>query len=235
MKKYVICLKHGKKYGPEYVNTLAKMVKRNCTLDYEFVCYTEDPNGIDLNLVTIRPLPTAYRIGGWWFKPLLFNPDSNERGTMLYIDLDVIIFRNIDKLFTHLQDQFLVLRDFNRWRQPGWKKFNSSVVRWNTGQHPQIYKNFVTDTINISRRFHGDQDWLFAQVKKDFQYFPDEWIQSYKWEMRGMPPLTRDAAGHRNFVSPGVPKILPQTSIAVFHGDPNPKVCCDPWCKENWR
>ena len=50
-----------------------------------------------------------------------------------------------------------------------------------------------------------------------------------------MPPLTRDAAGHRNFVSPGVPKILPETSIAVFHGDPNPKVCCDPWCKENWR
>ena len=107
MKKYVVCLKHGKKYGPEYVNTLAKMVKRNCTLDYEFVCYTEDPTGIDLNLVTIKPLPTAYRIGGWWFKPLLFNPDSNERGTMLYIDLDVIIFRNIDKLFTHLKDQFL--------------------------------------------------------------------------------------------------------------------------------
>ena len=57
MKKYVVCLKHGKKYGPEYVNTLANMVQRNCTLDYEFVCYTEDPIGIDTSKVTIRPLP----------------------------------------------------------------------------------------------------------------------------------------------------------------------------------
>ena len=27
----------------------------------------------------------------------------------------------------------------------------------------------------------------------------------------------------------------PETSIAVFHGDPNPKHCSDPWCKENWK
>ena len=32
-----------------------------------------------------------------------------------------------------------------------------------------------------------------------------------------------------------VPIIKENTSIAVFHGDPNPKVCCDPWCKENWK
>lgn len=235
MKKYVVCLKHGNKYGPEYVNVLANMVKRNCTLDYEFVCYTENPIGIDTNKVTIRPLPTAYKIGGWWFKPLLFNPDLNERGTILYIDLDVIIFKNIDKLFTHLPDQFIVIRDFNRWHQKGWNKMNSSVVRWNVGQHPQIYKDFVKDASQVARRYHGDQDWLFAKVKKDFQFWPDEWIQSYKWEMRGKPPLTRDAAGFRNFTTPGVPLIKPETSIAVFHGDPNPKICCDPWCKENWH
>ena len=41
--------KHGKSMAPEYVNTPAKMVKRNCTLDYEFVCYTEDCTGIDPN------------------------------------------------------------------------------------------------------------------------------------------------------------------------------------------
>ena len=23
--------------------------------------------------------------------------------------------------------------------------------------------------------------------------------------------------------------------INIFHGDPNPKVCSDPWCKENWK
>ena len=62
MKKYVVCLKHGKKYGPEYVNTLANMVQRNCTLDYEFVCYTEDPTGIDTVSYTHLTLPTIYSV-----------------------------------------------------------------------------------------------------------------------------------------------------------------------------
>ena len=134
---------------------------------------------------------------------------------MLYIDPDVIIFRNIDKLFTVCQDQFMVLRDFNRWRQVGWKKFNSSVVRWNTGQHPQIYKQFVADTINVSKKIHGDQDWLYAQVKKDFQYFPDEWIQSYKWEMRGMPINTR-CPRTQKFCVTGVPKINLRHPLLCF-------------------
>ena len=31
------------------------------------------------------------------------------------------------------------------------------------------------------------------------------------------------------------PKILPETNVAVFHGEPNPHQCIDPWCKENWK
>jgi len=58
---------------------------------------------------------------------------------------------------------------------------------------------------------------------------------SYKWEMRKRPPMIRRPDGIRDFVSPGVPTIKPETSIAVFHGDPNPKHCSDPWCKENWK
>ena len=47
----------------------------------------------------------------------------------------------------------------------------------------------------------GDlQDWLFENVKTDFNFWPDEWIQSYKWEMRGKPEMTR-ITGKRNFVT----------------------------------
>ena len=52
--------------------------------------------------------------------------------------------------------------------------------------------------------------------------------------MRGRPEMNR-YNGKRNFVSPGDPIIKPETSIAVFHGDPNPKDCIDPWCKEHWK
>ena len=29
--------------------------------------------------------------------------------------------------------------------------------------------------------------------------------------------------------------ILKLDETGVFHGDPNPKHCSDPWCKENWK
>ena len=176
----------------------------------------------------------AWQVGG---TNLLFNPDNpvGIRGdTILYMDLDVIVFKNIDKLLTYEQGKFCVIRDFNRSANPQWQKFNSSVVRWQIGQHPQIYNDFIRTAASQVRRFHGDQDWLYAQVRKDFEFWPDEWIMSYKWEMRKRPPMIRRPDGIRDFVSSGV-SIIKLKPIAVFHGDPNPKHCSDPWCKENWK
>ena len=183
MINYIVCLKWGNKYGPEYVNTLEQMVRRYCTLPFEFVCFTEDPTGLN-NTVKVMPIPQSYGVNGWWHKPLLFNPSlplEDPQGTILYIDLDVIVFRSIDKLLTYKPNEFCVIRDFNRCNNPKWNRFNSSVVRWNIGQHPQIYRDFIKNPSAPVRRFHGDQDWLYAQVKRDFNFWPDECVMSYKW------------------------------------------------------
>lgn len=234
--RYVVCLKHGNKYGADYVNNLHRMVKRNLTLEYTFVCFTEDAKGID-NDIKIMPLP-ALPVQGWWYKPMFFDPDLGLKGTILFMDLDLIVFRNIDNLFTYEPDKFCIIRDFNRMSVRNYKKMNSSVFRLNTGQCKHVYTDFIKDPKLNSRRFHGDQDWIFAKLvnsPSQYEYWPDEWIQSYKWEMRGKPQMTRDTKGKRNFAVAGTPKILPQTSIAVFHGDPNPHNCIDEWCKQNWR
>ena len=97
-KYYVLCLKHGTKYGSEYVNRLYNMVKRNTTIDFEMVCLTEDSKDINEE-ITIRPLPPA--LAGWWCKPYMFSNDLQLNGTVLYLDLDVVIANNIDKLFTY--------------------------------------------------------------------------------------------------------------------------------------
>ena len=83
-KNYILCLKHGTKYSSEYVNRLYNMVKRNCTLDYEFVCLTDDPRGINENVTTIA-LPGG--IAGWWCKPYMYSKDLPLNGTILYFDL----------------------------------------------------------------------------------------------------------------------------------------------------
>ena len=233
-KRYVICLKYGKKYGPEYVNTLYSMVTRNLTLPFEFVCFTENTDGLHNNIRT-ESLPFSPEITGWWYKPFFFNPNLPIKGTLLFLDLDMIIFRNIDNLFTYNPDQFMIIRDFNRSRIKNYNKFNSSVFRLNTGQHSNVYTEFVRNTKNATRKFHGDQDWIRHIIQTGYQYWPEEWIQSYKWEMRNRPQMVRDrSTGRRNFAKEGEPLIKPSTSIAVFHGDPNPHECIDPWCKDNW-
>ena len=93
----------------------------------------------------------------------------------------------------------------------------------------------MADKNNISRRFQGDQDWIRHSIKDKYHYWPVDWIQSYKWEMRGKPQMTGGPRGTRDFVTKGDPKILDETCIAVFHGDPNPHYCKDDWVQKNWN
>ncbi len=233
-KYYVICLKWGSKYGPEYVNKLYRMVQRNLTVNHEFICFTENPSNLDTG-IKIRDLELLQGIEGWWYKPTLFNPSLGLEGTILFLDLDMIIFRNIDKLFSYKPGEFIIIRDFNRHLVgDSYDKFNSSIFRLDTGQHAQVYHDYIADT-SVSRRFQGDQDWIRHAIKNNYSYWPNEWIQSYKWEMRGKPAMTVGARGTRDFQVQGDPIVLDETSIAVFHGDPNPHYCKDKWVQENWN
>ena len=78
---YVLCLKHGTKYSSDYVNKLYNMIKRNCTLDYKFVCLTDDTTGINSNIKTIS-LPDYLQ--GWWCKPYMFSNNLGLVGNIYY-------------------------------------------------------------------------------------------------------------------------------------------------------
>ncbi len=230
-KRYVVCLKWGTKYGPEYVNKLYNMVKRNLTIDYEFICFTDNTRGID-NHIRTEMLP-AMPVTGWWYKPWFLSNELPIKGQALFLDLDLIIFRNIDNFFSYKPEKnFVIIRDFNRQLRQNYDKMNSSVFRFEVGQYHQVYELFKNNLTQVLRRFQGDQDFMYTNIK-DHAFWPDEWIQSYKWEMRDRADLAI-VNGKRNFRSPGQPKILPQTSVAVFHGEPNIPECVDRWPQENW-
>ncbi len=38
----VLCMKWGRRYGSNYVNTLYSMVQRNLTVPHRFICLTDD-------------------------------------------------------------------------------------------------------------------------------------------------------------------------------------------------
>lgn len=228
---YIVCLKWGDKYSPDYVNNLASMVDRHTSIDHEFICFTEDRKGINKKIRT-EPLPTL-RTQGWWYKPMFLGRDLPfEKGTLLFLDLDVVIFNSIDKLFAYHPEKFCVIRDFNRSLRKSWDRMNSSVFKLPVGLHNDLWQDFKKDPSKYTQKNRGDQDMMFKHIRNHV-FWPDDWIMSYKWEMRDRNQLQL-INGKRNFKEPGEPKIHNDTSIAVFHGEPNPKECIDPWVKKHW-
>ena len=209
------------------------MVKRHTTVPYKFHCLTDDPNGLDPEINVIK-LPTDPWIKTWWSKLYMFSPDLPLQGNILFFDLDVVIFDNIDILFTHNPGKFHIIRDFNRCRVPDWKLSNSSCMRWKAGTMNYLWTKFVENPSAVMQQNHGDQDWITKKARDDINHWPDNWIRSYKWEMIGLKDtkiLNKD--GKKIFRKPA--DITPENNVAVFHGEPKPFNCGDDWVVKNWQ
>ncbi len=227
----VLCVKFGPLYKKEYVERLRNMVSRHLTVPYEFVCLTDDQHPIDGVRSIIQPHGGYQR--GWWHKVHMFDPSLNLKGRVLYFDLDVVIHDNIDKLVLGYSNEFLGIRDFNRKFNPSWNILNSSVMSWPAGLHPDIYTVFKTDP-KKAQRLHGDQDWIWQVAKSRITFWPDKWLQSYKWEIRDRNELTYER-GQRYFKQVRDVKIPADCSVCVFHGDPKPEQIQDSYVLDNWR
>ena len=234
-KNYILCLKHGTKYSADYVNKLYNGVKRHCTLDFEMICLTDDPQGINDDIKILR-LPGG--ISGWWCKPYMFSKDLPLKGVVLYIDLDVVIASNIDKLFTYEPNRWCTLRDFTRVMRTTWQKYNSSIVRYRVGELDFVWTEYQKNRISIEKRLHGDQDWLYEVTHKNkaAMLYPDNWVQSWKWEVRKDRTFANGGIrGSRRLRTIELCKPKEECCVCVFHGDPNPENCLDPWVVDNWR
>lgn len=165
------CVKWGKKYGPEYVNVLADMVDRNCSIPARFVCLTDDPHGLDEGIET-QSLPDGF--DGWWNKLYLFHPKAfQHKSRVVYLDLDVVVTGRLDALI----DQDGIATD---WIQGG---YNSSVMVWTHGEHSEIWAKFLP---LYAQRLHGDQDWIMELG--GWEHLPADWIPSYRLHSKEWPP-----------------------------------------------
>ena len=229
---HIVCVKWGNKYISQYANVLYNMVKRNTTVPYEFHCITDDPKGLDPHIKTIK-LPNDPWIKSWWSKLWMFSKDFPLQGNILFFDLDVIVFKNIDELFNYNTDKFMIIRDFNRCRVKDWKQSNSSVMRWKPGTMNYLWDEFVQNPSRVMQNNHGDQDWIMRRGHQDINHWPDEWIRSYKWEMVGFKNTKIRKGVKHIFQHPA--RITENNKVAVFHGEPKPFNCGDDFVVENWK
>jgi hypothetical protein len=228
----VLCVRFGNLYGRQYVERLRNMVSRHITVPYKFCCLTDDQHPIE-GVETIYQPNAGYR-KGWWHKVHMFDPSLNLGNRVLYFDLDVVVHKNIDKLVLDYDQEFLGIRDFNRKFYSSWKYLNSSVMSWVHGSQNHIWNDYKRD-IASAQKLQGDQDWIWKTSSNRIKFWPDEWIQSYKWEIRSKNDLVVEHGKRKFKIIKDDTKIPPDCCVSVFHGDPKPQDIQDKFVIDNWR
>ena len=208
------------------------MVMRHLTVPHRFVCFTDNASNLNTN-IDIRGLPITGKYAGWWWKPYVFKEGHFNNGdTNLFIDLDMVIVSNIDKLIEYRPNDFVGLEDVSRVFGRGPVKLGSAVMRWPANSYGNIWTAIENDPA-LMKKFHGDQDLIWHLYKNEIKFFPADWIRSYKWEVRNRSELVRIGASW-TFNTIRTPEINPETAILAFHGTPNPHEVKDPIIVDNW-
>ncbi|WP_093056558.1 glycosyltransferase [Variovorax sp. YR634] len=218
-QRHILCMKWGTKYGPEYVNRLYAMVRRNLSGDFKFVCLTDDGNGVRPE-VTCLPIPQlnlnlapGQRDGGWK-KLTTFEKDLyGLQGTALFLDLDVVVVGSLDAFFEQ-PGEFLIIHDYPRpWRRERITG-NSSVYRFEIGAHADILAYLRANLDKVQAQYRNEQAYLSDMLHKQgkLAYWPAEWCPSFKYH--GIPTWPTNY-----WEEPFVPE---GARIMVFHGECNP-------------
>jgi hypothetical protein len=133
-------------YTTEYVWRLYDMVLRWAGRDFRFVILTDQPDHVDFqefHTVGIQKLPGL----AYWSKLELFNPARDWTGRVLYLDLDTAIVGPLDPIID-VPHRFAITSDppdpdrprtHDRFGRLIVRRFNSSVMVWNAGAHPELY------------------------------------------------------------------------------------------------
>jgi hypothetical protein len=219
-QRHILCMKWGTKYGPEYVNRLYAMVRRHLSGDFNFVCLTDDGQGIrrEVQCLPIPPLDLDLAPGqrdGAWKKLTTFTQDLHGlRGTALFLDVDVVIVGSLDAFFEQ-PGEFLIIRDYPRfWRFGERVTGNSSVYRFALGAQADVLANFRAHMDAVRAKYRNEQaylsDFLYRQGK--LGYWPTGWCPSFKYD--GIPAFPTNL-----WREPFVPK---GARVVIFHGECNP-------------
>ena len=96
----IVCIKWGKLYSSEDVNMLEYMLKKNTTKPFKLYCLTDDCFNINRSIEIIS-FPKNNDLQGHWNKMYLFNKEIIRLNNFIYFDLDIVIQKNIDELFTY--------------------------------------------------------------------------------------------------------------------------------------
>lgn len=229
-KVNILCLKWGDRYPAFYVNRLHAAVRRNMTRPFRFVCVTDDAEGIDPDVDCV-PFPDDPGVIGrpWpniFIKLCLFKKGfADLEGPTLFLDVDVLVLRELDKFFDYRPGDFCIIHNWVERRKMIFRKLpfigNSSCFRFDAGseQANRVYEIFLRDK---EKGLTDEYNWLFCCGSQKFQtramaeagtvtWWPGAWVSSFKRQC--IPPFPLNL-----IMTPRYPKTA---SVVAFHGRPD--------------
>ncbi len=237
----VICMKWGTAYTARDVNVLHRMVARHLARPHRFVCFTDDPAGLEPGIEHF-PLPDVHvpprLMNEAWLKLGTYSaPLADLTGTALFLDLDIVIVDSIDCFFEH-PGEFCIIHN---WTHPDRIVGNSSVYRFRVGELSWVLDRYHEDPERAKETYRNEQAFLSHSLHDagvDMTYWPAEWCVSFKKHCMPSRLLAP-------FVTPRKP---PGARIIAFHGHPKPdeairgewkgrwkKMRPTPWIAEHWK
>jgi hypothetical protein len=240
----IACMKWGSRYPASYVNCLSSMIRKHTARPTQVICYTDDPVGIDADVVTYPMLPLALpeRVANRpWRKVSLWARDvPGLSGDVLFLDLDVVITGSLDAFFDYEPDStFCVIEN---WTQMGSGIGNTSCYRFRVGAHSYLYERMCADPEGVLAVHRNSQTFISRTITQK-TFWPAAWCVSFKHTLLPRWPL--------NFFQ--TPPLPPQTKVVCFTGRPDPDEARDgrwpaplhkklykhvrptPWIGEHWR
>lgn len=220
MLKQIICIKWGTKYSAGYVNKLYGMVSRNITPPFRFVCFTDNTDGIRPE-VECQPLPPSdipmpKNTLGKWPKSRLWNATLGDvTGTVLFLDLDVVIVGGLDDFFSYADPDDTVL-SYNP-SNPLERLGQTSCFRFKVGSLVPLLEKFRADPQGVADKYRFEQRFVTKNAPNGIKLFPKAWVVHFRRKCRQPFPL--------NYVLP--PKLPHDARIVIFPGDLYPQNAID--------
>lgn len=199
--KIVLCMKWGTRYGPEYVNKLYREVAKHLSPPFRFICFTDDPSGLDGAIETL-PLPLNEIPGTEdlrWRKLGVFRKDLfGLSGRALFLDIDTVVTGSLDALFD-FDAAFVALHEFTLFPRPWYvqwrrrllkprryrwatRECNTSVFAFDIGSCDFILDAYLQNAEWINRTYRREQEFVARELdkRKMLAYWPGRWCVSFK-------------------------------------------------------
>jgi hypothetical protein len=215
MKKQIVCINWGTKYGAPYINRLYQMVKANITPPFRFLCFTDTRDGIypEIDCLDSPDMPgfVPKNTIGQWQKLRLWAPELGHlTGPFLFLDLDVVITGSLDPFFEFGTPEDVILA--RNAAKPLQKLGQTSVYRMPVGALAKLQEVFAEDPQGTADRYRFEQHFVTRNAPNGVRFWPRQWVRHFRIECIPRFPLNY-------FQNPKLPE---GARVVIFAGALNP-------------